>query len=181
MTVDGAGEDPLWERDPQAWRAQLAEGNRHQPRKRVAAKVLLSDTEGRLLLVDPVYKPWWDLPGGMAEANEAPHEAAARELREELGLDVRLRRLLCVDWVGPHGPWDDLLMFVFDGGQLAPDTAEGLSPVDEELHELGWFTHVRAAELLRGDIWSLTRHALRARDEQATVYLDQGQSPFPQA
>jgi 8-oxo-dGTP pyrophosphatase MutT (NUDIX family) len=114
----------------------------------------------------------------MAEANEAPHEAAARELREELGLDVRLRRLLCVGWVGPHDPWDDLLMFVFDDGQLDPDVAEGLSPVDEELRELGWFTQVRAAERLRGDIWGLTRHALRARDDQAKVYLDQGQPPF---
>ncbi len=65
---------PLYERDPQAWRAYLAEGNAKQPRKRVSADVILRDHAGRILLVDPQYKPDWDTPGGMAEANEPPHE-----------------------------------------------------------------------------------------------------------
>jgi hypothetical protein len=33
------------------------------------------------------------------------------------GLDVGLRDVLCVDWV-PHGPWDDQLSLIFDGGTL---------------------------------------------------------------
>lgn len=67
---------PLYERDPQAWIRHLAEGNRTQPRKRVAAEVLIHGTAGHLLLVDPSYKPGWDVPGGMAEANEPPLHAA---------------------------------------------------------------------------------------------------------
>ena len=106
---------PLYERDPQAWLRHLAEGNRTQPRKRVAAEVLIHGTAGHLLLVDPSYKPGWDVPGGMAEANEPPLHAARRELHEELGLTLDRMALLCVDWVAPHGPWDDLLVFVFDG------------------------------------------------------------------
>ena len=73
------------ESDDPARLAYLAEGNARQARKRVAADVLIRDRAGRVLLVDPTYKPDWDLPGGMAEANEAPGAAAARELREELG------------------------------------------------------------------------------------------------
>jgi 8-oxo-dGTP diphosphatase len=65
-----------------------AEGNAKQARKRVAADVLVRDTSQRILLVDPSYKPDWDLPGGMAEANEPPLEAAQREVREELGLNL---------------------------------------------------------------------------------------------
>lgn len=73
---------PLYERDPEAWRAYLAEGNAKQPRKRVSADVLLRDDQGRILLVDPKHKPDWDMPGGMADANEPPAEAVRRELRE---------------------------------------------------------------------------------------------------
>ena len=58
--------------DAAAWEAHLAEGNAKQARKRVAADVLVRDTSQRILLVDPSYKPDWDLPGGMAEANEPP-------------------------------------------------------------------------------------------------------------
>src|SRR5438477_12412667 len=113
---------PLYERDPAAWQAYLAEGNRTQPRKRVAADVLVRDEVGRILLVHPRYKPDWDLPGGMVEANEPPRDAASREPRaasrepraasrevyEELRIRLAPGRLLVVDWVGPHGPWDDL-------------------------------------------------------------------------
>jgi 8-oxo-dGTP diphosphatase len=59
-------EAPLYERDPEAWQAHLAEGNAIQPRKRVGADVLLRDHQGRILLVDPRYKPDWDAPGGTA-------------------------------------------------------------------------------------------------------------------
>lgn len=43
--------------------AHLAEGNARQARKRVAADVLIRDTAGRVLVVDPSYKEGWDLPG----------------------------------------------------------------------------------------------------------------------
>ena len=126
-------EPPLYERSPELWAAHLAEGNATQPRKRVSADALICDTAGRVLLVEPTYKPGWDTPGGMSEANEAPDQTVRRELREELGIDLRVSRLLCVDWVSPHGPWDDSLCFVFDGGVLDPDQVAHLQVSDDEL------------------------------------------------
>jgi 8-oxo-dGTP diphosphatase len=147
-------EEPLYRRDPEAYRAHLAEGNRTQPRKRVSADVLFRDEAGRILLVDPRYKPDWDLPGGMAEANEAPLDAARREVREELAVDWAGGPLLVVDWVAPHGPWDDGLVFVFDGGVLRqPIMLDG-----EELAAYRFCTTAQARCLLRpatfGRVWN---------------------------
>jgi len=58
--------------------------------KRQAARVLLFDPEGRLLLLfdpDPVDGGYWYPPGGRIEEGESPEQAARRELMEELAID----------------------------------------------------------------------------------------------
>jgi 8-oxo-dGTP pyrophosphatase MutT (NUDIX family) len=164
---------PLYRRDPDAWAALLAEGNAKQARKRVGADVLIRDDRGRLLLVDPTYKPDWDLPGGMAEANEPPRLAARRELREELGVDLPIGALLCVDWVSPHGPWDDSLMFVFDGGVLDGSAAR-FGPVDGELAAFEYCDRDEAARRLRPYVWRRVRAALVALETGRAQYLHDG-------
>ena len=54
-------------------------------RKRMAAGVLFRDKAGRVLLLEPSYKPSWEIPGGAVEADESPWATATRELSEELG------------------------------------------------------------------------------------------------
>ena len=158
--------------DPEAWRAYLAEGNAKQARKRVAADVLVRNPAGHVLLVNPTYKPGWDLPGGMAEANEPPETAACRELREELGTEVDLQGLLVVDWVAPHGPWDDQIAFIYDGGIL--DAAEALRPHDHELHEARFVPLDTARELLRERLRCRLDAAARALDAGRPAYLHDG-------
>lgn len=165
---------PLYERDPEAWRAHMAEGNATQPRKRVSADVLIRDHAGRLLLVDPKYKPDWDTPGGMAEANEPPHQAVQRELREELGLDIQVGRLLVVDWVSPHGPWDDLLAFIFDGGELTNEQIAGLKLRDDELRAFEFCAPEQARERLRPYVWRRVAVALEALESGRMQYLQDG-------
>jgi 8-oxo-dGTP pyrophosphatase MutT (NUDIX family) len=55
-------------------------------RKRMAATAFFRDEDGRVLLVNPVHKETWDLPGGAVEAEESPYAACRREVAEELGL-----------------------------------------------------------------------------------------------
>ncbi|MFE6697664.1 NUDIX domain-containing protein [Streptomyces sp. NPDC057718] len=158
--------------DPDAWNAYLAEGNAKQARKRVAADVLLRDPLGRVLLVNPTYKPGWDLPGGMAEANESPEEAVRRELREELGRDVDVLGLLVVDWVAPHGPWDDQIAFIFDGGTL--HGGEALRPHDHELSEARFVPLEEARDLVGERMRQRLEAAMKALREGRPTYLRDG-------
>jgi len=167
-------EVPLFERDPEAWREYLAEGNRTQPRKRVSADVLFTDRDGRILLVDPVYKPDWDLPGGMVEANEAPIEAARREVAEELGIAPAIGRLLVVDWVAPHGPWDDLLAFVFDGGVLGDEHLSAIRLQEGELRAYDMMAQAEAASRLRDYVLRRVVRAVACRTGGEVAYLHDG-------
>lgn len=156
------------------WEAHLAEGNAKQARKRVAADVILRDESGRIVLVNPTYKEGWDLPGGMVEANESPMEAARRELLEELGIRPELRGLLCMDWDPPHGPWDDQIVLIFDGGELDPAEAAGLRPRDDELSECAFFWPEDATAALRPRIRERVAQALEALAKGETRYLESG-------
>jgi 8-oxo-dGTP diphosphatase len=172
-----ANDKQLYERDPEAWNTYLAEGNAKQPRKRVAADVIIRDEHGRILLVNPTYKRDWDLPGGMVEANEPPINAARRELREELSLDVHLGALLCVDWIPPHGPWDDTVIFVFDGGVLSATAIEQLQIADHELSDFRFCAIEDAAGLLRPYVWQRASMALDALHSGRTRYMHRGEPP----
>ena len=58
----------------------------------VAAAVILRPDGSFLLARRPegkVYAGWWEVPGGKVEAGEPPGAALARELHEELGIDVQ--------------------------------------------------------------------------------------------
>ncbi|MEO6806043.1 MAG: NUDIX domain-containing protein [Edaphobacter sp.] len=65
-------------------------------RKRRTARVMLFDESGSILLVRFVVPRadgefvFWALPGGEIEAGETEAEAAVREVKEELGLELKV-------------------------------------------------------------------------------------------
>jgi ADP-ribose pyrophosphatase YjhB (NUDIX family) len=50
----------------------------------------------QVLLHRAVHDTWWSLPGGRVELHESSADALVREMREELGVEVELLRLLWV-------------------------------------------------------------------------------------
>lgn len=70
---------------------------------------ILEDRSGRVLLAErPHGKPdagYWEFPGGKIESGESPAQALARELHEELGIELtRAVRLMSVHQVRANGP-----------------------------------------------------------------------------
>ncbi|MDT0307922.1 NUDIX hydrolase [Streptomyces sp. DSM 44917] len=140
----------------------------------MAADVVLRDPDGKILLVNPTYKEGWDLPGGMVEANESPLDAARRELLEELGIRPELHGLVSVDWDPPHGPWDDQIVMVFDGGTLDPGDAAGLRPRDPELSACAFFRPEDAVAAVRTRIRGRVARTLGALAAGVPCYLESG-------
>ena len=62
--------------------------NSFLPRKRAISQLLVRDHDGRVLICRLTYKNDWDLPGGVVEVGESPRLAAAREIEEELALEI---------------------------------------------------------------------------------------------
>ncbi|MFE3194181.1 NUDIX domain-containing protein [Nocardia sp. NPDC059240] len=144
------------------------------PRKRMGAGALFVDDLGRALLVEPTYKDYWEVPGGVVEAGESPGAAVLREVREELSLTIPLGRLLVVDWVAPGLYPDDGLMLIFDGGRLTPDRTAAIVLQREELRSCAWCDESQIAERLPEVMARRVREALRAHLGGTSAYLENG-------
>lgn len=144
------------------------------PRKRMAAGVLLRDGSGRVLLVEPTYKDYWEVPGGCVEADESPYDAAVREAKEELGLSITPRRLLVVDWVPPRPDRTEGVIFVYDGGIAGKDIEKQINLNQGELRSWAWSTESQADSRLSDLLARRVRAARQAALNQATTYLENG-------
>jgi ADP-ribose pyrophosphatase YjhB (NUDIX family) len=120
------------------------------------ANALVTDADGRVLVVKPTYSREWMLPGGRVERGETPHVAAVRETREETGMHVILDALLLVD--ARHARDTS---FVFSGHV----TGGELDPQLGEIAEVGWLSRDEIADTSPG------LHRLLAYVEREAVYL----------
>ena len=118
------------------------------PKKRMGAGCLFFDGQGRVLLVKPAYKPSWEIPGGVVELDESPLACCRREVAEELGLEKAPGRLLVVDYNPAQGEKSESLMFIFDGGVLAPTEVSQIRLRPGELLDFGFFARTDLPESL---------------------------------
>lgn len=84
----------IWRRLPGIVRRRLVRMG--QRRFTVTAGAMIFDDEGRILLLEHVFRPDsdWGIPGGFLSKGEQPEAALRRELKEEIGIEVEAVELL---------------------------------------------------------------------------------------
>jgi len=130
----------MWERLVVAVYARTPERPRRAvvrlltPGYRVGVLAVLRRPDGRVLLVDQPYVEGWSLPGGDLKRRETVGQGLARELREELAVDLPVAEPV----LAAQRAHDHWVTFVA-GLDVSQAIADGLRPHSAELSRIGWF------------------------------------------
>ena len=143
------------------------------PKKRLIAHVVMRDAAGRVLLCQTTFKPDWELPGGIVEPGEPPRQGAVREVKEELGIDRVIGRLLEVDWLPPYLGWEDACELIFDGGSVTEEDLAGFVLDQREIADVRLCTLEEAADLVTEGAHRRLTAACTVADGE-TAYTEHG-------
>ncbi|GAA1404153.1 hypothetical protein GCM10009639_49800 [Kitasatospora putterlickiae] len=157
------------------------------PRAWLCTAAVLTAPDGRLLMVksrvrEPDRRPdagRWNFPGGVLDTHEDSPTGAARELREETGLDRPAGPLLAVLWQHPApGADHPIVQFFHDFGTADPSSVRLACP-DGEITDWEWFRPGEELDAAAGpDRGYAARQALAARASGRTVTATYPPRPF---
>ena len=127
-------------------------------------RTIVLDENDRMLLVKQSHdgKDIWMVPGGGIEKGEGAREAAAREVKEETGLDVKVGRLVWhVEEVSDRGQrFVDFFLAEITGGQLGLGKDPELGEDGQVLREVRFMSHEEIRQIkylypeyLREEFW----------------------------
>ncbi len=95
--------------------------------------------DGKILMVREAMDGLWTLPGGWADVNDSPHEAAEREAWEESGFRVRATKLAAVYDRAKH-PHEPPLPFHVYKMVFVCEILSGVATPSRETPEVGFFS-----------------------------------------
>jgi len=159
--------------EPKEWYKTL-------PKKRSSSGVLFLNKEGEVLIVKTNYQKSWSIPGGVIDAGESPAEAAVREIKEELGLDIKTPKLLCVDSFVPGGEEifkGDSIIFIFLGEVLDEKEIEAISLQELEIDKFKFVLMDEALILFKPKLSKRLGKCFEAIKAKTVIYLEN--SDFP--
>ena len=141
---------------------QIIYGDRiaRQGKIRLGCSAAIFDGQGRILLTKRIDNGQWCMPGGGMDSGESAAEACEREVREETGLKIRVKRL-----VGVYSYPDQLVIYA-DGykAQIVAlhfevEVVGGELGLSNETSDFGYFT---LQEIEKLELFA--RHKVRIMD-----------------
>ncbi|MFG2861581.1 NUDIX domain-containing protein [Streptomyces sioyaensis] len=147
-------------------------------RPRMASGALFFDEQGRVMMLEPTYKDYREIPGGYVETGESPRQACIREVREELGIEPEIGRLLAVDWA-PSPAEGDKVLYIFDGGILTEELREQIQLQASEIKAYGFHSTADVADLTIPRLARRIQAAAVSRSQGRTTYLEHGSDAGP--
>src|SRR5947209_6476105 len=96
---------------------------------------VIERADGRVLLIRHLYRKRWGVPGGLLQRSESAADAARREVREEVGIDIELIGEAAVNVDAEPRRID----IVFRARPVDDTHADRVKPSSVEVLEARWF------------------------------------------
>ncbi|MCA9360956.1 NUDIX domain-containing protein [Candidatus Kaiserbacteria bacterium] len=114
---------------------------------KVAQKAIIDNGKGEILIVrDPrESEEVWEIPGGRINEDEEPKSALAREIKEELGVEVEVGEVLSLEQFWQHSDQAKALLIVYVCRMKNPNASLNLEA--KEVAEARWVTATECDKL----------------------------------
>lgn len=136
--------------------------------------VLILNAKDEILMVKPSYKDHRSIAGGAVDENESPNAACIREMKEEIGLDLKELKFLCVDYVPNDGEKGESLQFIFFGEKLSESEIKDIKIDGKEITEYKFMKVDDALPLLSEKLRMRLPKCLDALKNNTAIYLEDG-------
>lgn len=140
----------------------------------MGAGALILNDKNEIFIVKPSYKDQWSIAGGVVNDNESPRDACIREVKEEIDIDLKNVKFLCVDYTSSNGEKGESLQFIFFGGRLNQNEIENIKLDGKEIIEYRFMKVDDALSLLSGKLKMRLSKCLDVIKNNNAIYIEDG-------
>ena len=141
--------------------------------QQILVKLLLFSQDNKKILLLKTKHDYWDLPGGHLKFEESPEEGLMREVKEEIKIEVVIKRLSSVHTIildvtdRPNPEMRHYVVLVFVGETVDPNEVIILN--DSDIVDYNWYNVSKILENHSLKILVLTQEQISLALRKATI------------
>lgn len=144
----------------------------------MASGALIFNNNNELLILKTSYKDYWSIPGGVIDFDESPLEALIREIKEEIGINIKIKNLISLEYKSEKNKRyaDESLQFIFLSEKFNSKDIKKIKVDGKEVIGYEFVPVSKALKLLS------SRHSNRIKklnnNYNQFIYLENGKKNF---